>query len=45
MNALRYAFARFCEARAERAWATAARLEAKAEKIFRSLGIDPRSRH
>lgn len=39
MNALLYVMARFYEVRAERARASATRLEASAEKLFLRLGI------
>ena len=42
MNALLYVMARFYEVRAERARASAARLEASAEKLFQRLGIKRR---
>lgn len=43
MNAIRYAIARIYQVRAVRARAAAARLEAKAENIFRSIGLRRRA--
>lgn len=42
MNALRYVLARFYQVRAERARAAACRLEERAEKLFRAIGIKGR---